>query len=169
MSIEDTDSRARHAWHAQINRHMDARRESGESHLSWMYMGKELAHEVPRMAKLHGMERRGELATDHVQCHNAACDSTPQPVPDNHLTCSLGVECRKCPHLLALDNADMEPEQIDQAKAWTCMAHIVAETKGQGDQSGEGWLQTVDDRMFWDRLYANLNTQPDKDDAEAAA
>lgn len=149
---ERPDNQFLHEWHVQINRHQDA--DPLGEWKPWMYMAKDLADEVPRMALLHGMERRGELAKTHVQCHNAACDNTPQAVPDNHLKCALGVECRKCPHLLALNT--LPPEQADTAKAWTCAAHILAETKGQGDGSGEGWLVTVDDRMYWERVYQNL-------------
>ena len=148
------DDRLLHQWHTQINEHMDERRNAGEHHLSWMHTAKAMASEVPRMALLHGMERRGELAKKHVHCHNLACDSTPQEVPDNHLRCNLGVECRKCPHLVALDRADMEPEQIDEAKAWTCAAHMLRTP--QWRDWGEGWLTTVDDRMYWDRVYQNL-------------
>lgn len=164
--MERPNSRLLHEWHVRINQHAD--KLGHDAWPSWMYMGKDLADEVPRMALLHGMERRGELAKKHVQCHNAVCDNTPQEVPDNHLRCCLGVECRACPHLLALNAAKLTPEQVDYAKAWTCAAHMLAETKGHGDTSGEGWLQTVDDRMYWARLYENMAAS-DPDDVSANA
>lgn len=160
--MERPNSGTLHDWHVQINRHNDTL-PRGQWH-RWMYLGKDLADEVPRMALLHGMERRGELAKTHVQCHNAVCDNTPQQVPDNHLRCGLGVECRKCPHLLALN--EMKPdnmEKLDYAKAWTCGAHMLSEWKGVDNSGGEGWLTTVDDRMYWDRVYQNLAADDDDD------
>ena len=161
------DSRLLHEWHVQINQHHEGKLGTAEWN-RWMYMAKDMADEVPRMALLHGMERRGELTKTHVQCHNAACDNTPQQVPDNHLKCGLGVECRKCPHLLTLEQAKLTPEQVDYAKAWTCAAHMLAEFKGEDHTGGEGWLQSVDDRMYWDRLYQNMAAD-DPDDVSANA
>lgn len=42
------------------------------------------------------------------------------------------------------------------AKAWTCAAHIVS---SGGDVLREGYLLTVDDRMYWDKVYENLAGQ----------
>jgi hypothetical protein len=95
------------------------------------------------------LEREGKMPQQHKQCS----ESDPVPVQDNHLTCCLGVECRKCPELLALEKADMPPPQIDVAKAWTCAAHIVSQG---GDVAGEGYLLTTDDRMYWDNVYKSL-------------
>lgn len=166
--MDRPDGRMLHEWHVQINRHHESRRADGAAWLHWMYMGKTLADEVPRMALLHGMERRGELANTHVQCHHAACDNTPQEVPDNHLSCGLGVKCRECPHLLVLNDAKLTPEQLDYAKAWTCAAHMLEENKGKDCSGGEGWLTTVDDRMYWDRVYQNMAAD-DPDDVSANA
>lgn len=166
--MERPDDRLLHQWHVQINRHHDRQRESGVPWKRWMYMAKDLADEVPRMVRLFAAERRGELAKRYVHCHHAACGNTPQALADNHLKCSLGVECRTCPHLLALEGGELTPEQLDYARAWTCAAHILAETQGEGDRSGEGWLQTVDDRMYWSRLHANLAAD-DPDDVSVGA
>jgi hypothetical protein len=46
------------------------------------------------------------------------------------------------------------PEDIDIAKAWTCAAHIVSEG---GDRMNEGYIVTVSDRMYWDRVCENLS------------
>lgn len=166
--MDRPNMRLLHEWHVAINQHHDGKMGTPEWN-RWMYMAKDLADEVPRMALLHGMERRGELTKVHVQCHNAACDSTPQQVPDNHLRCGLGVECRKCPHLAALDGAKLTPEQVDYAKAWTCAAHMLADGKGEDHSGGEGWLTTVDDRMYWDRVYQNMAGSDPDDEASANA
>lgn len=162
--MERQDMSLLHEWHVQINRHHDGKMGTPDWN-GWMYLAKTMADEVPRMAMLHGMERRGEMAKTHVQCHNKACDNTPQPVPDNHLRCGLGVECRKCPHLLALDGARLTPKQIDEAKAWTCAAHMLRTPDWHDD--GEGWLTTVDDRMYWDRVYQNIAGSDHDDEASA--
>ena len=52
----------------------------------------------------------------------------------------------------------VEPGEIDAAKAWTCAAHIVS---SGGDPLKEGYLLTVDDRMFWDNVYTNMSAQGD--------
>lgn len=143
-----------HPWHCAINQH--ARDKAGDEWPRFMYDGKTAAHEVPRMALLFAMERDGKLAKVFRPC---ACCSDGKHIVDNHLTCCLGTECRKCPHLLALEKADLSPEQIDICKAWTCAAHILA---NGGDVMGEGFLVTVDDRMFWDRVCESLaSVEPD--------
>lgn len=45
------------------------------------------------------------------------------------------------------------PEQRDWIKAWTCVSHILA---NGGDVAGEGFLTTVDDRMYWDSVHESL-------------
>lgn len=47
----------------------------------------------------------------------------------------------------------MTPEQRDWIKAWTCVGHILA---NGGDVAGEGFIMTVDDRMYWDGVYESL-------------
>lgn len=138
---------ADHPWHVQINRHSQA---VGYESVRWMYDAKKAADEVPRLALLFGMEREGKLAKVHHQCSR---DTEGAQVPDNHLTCCLGVECRKCPHLLALDAVARPDEERDVMKAWTCAAHIIA---SGGDPANEGWVLTVDDAMYWHNVYASL-------------
>lgn len=140
-----------HAWHVAINRASEGK--IGQA--DWphfMYEAKTMASEVPRLIRLHRDERQGKLPQMHKQCSM----SPTVPVQDNRLTCCLGVECRKCPELLALEKADLPPEQIDVAKAWTCAVHIAM--KG-GDQMREGYLLTTSDRMYWDNVYASLSQQ----------
>jgi len=144
------DGTARHPWHVAINRYHEDLRTAGDGERrSWMYEAKSLADEVPRLVILFEKERLGLLDKHYKQCSRAEV----VPVEDNRLTCCLGVECRSCPALLALEKAETTPEMIDRAKAWTCAAHILSEG---GDVAGEGYLLTVDDRMFWDRTYASM-------------
>ena len=128
-----------------------------------MYAAKDLADEVPRMVMILGQERRGELSSTHRQCSMSA----DVPVEDNHLTCCLGTECRKCPELLSLENAELSPEQIDAAKAWTCAAHIVSQPHFV--DTSEGFLLSVDDRMYWENTYTNLATDSGHPDDEQAS
>lgn len=153
--LKRLDSEVSREWHSAVNACASERH--GDDWPRFMYDGKTCADELPRMVILFRLEREAKLTKTHQQCSH--CE--PEPVKDNHLTCCLGTECRKCPFLLALETADLKPEQIDQAKAWTCAAHILS--KG-GDVAGEGYLLTVDDRMYWDRLHANLASAYGMDD-----
>ncbi len=138
-----------HEWHVAINTYNDHGYEGERQR--FMYEAKTMASEVPRMVLVLRQEREGKMDKLHKQCSM----SPEVPVQDNHLTCCLGVECRKCPHLLALEKSALTPEQQDEAKAWTCAAHIVS--KG-GDLMNEGYLLTTGDRMFWDNVYESLSS-----------
>lgn len=139
-----------HHWHIAINQHSDARCKEGKAWPSFMYEAKSMATEVPRMALLFKQERERTLPETHRQCSH----QEPAPVKDNHISCCLGVKCRECPHLLALNEIKgAGADEIDEAKAWTCAAHIVS---SGGDRVNEGYLLRVDDRMFWDNVYASL-------------
>lgn len=139
-----------HEWHVAINQHNDNQRRDGKEWNRWMYEAKSMADEVPRMVMLFKREREGRLSQTHQQCSMQA----PVPVPNNHLSCCLGVRCSECPELLALEKIERcTPDDIDAAKAWTCAAHIVS--KG-GDPMNEGYILDVSDRMFWDNVHANL-------------
>jgi hypothetical protein len=142
-----------HAWHCAINAHV---RDVGFDTARFMYDAKHAAEEVPRLTRLFGIARRGELPKAHVQCN--VCASEPQHVHDNHLSCCLGVDCRTCPFLLALDNAEnMSDEQKDEAKAWTCVAHVIA---SGGDPANEGFILTEDDKLFWANVYESMSSEP---------
>lgn len=137
-------------WHRAINDHSDAERKAGKEWPRWMYDAKKAACEVPRLALLFQREREKKLQTSFRLC---ACCSEGKHITDNDLTCCLGVKCRECPHLAALDTVGMTPEETDWIKAWTCSGHILA---SGGDVQNEGFVLTVDDRMFWDRVCRSM-------------
>lgn len=147
---------ADHPWHVVINRHADAT--TPRDDMRFMYEAKDCADEVPRLALLFKREREGRLAKVHHQCSR---DHEGEAVPDNHLTCCLGVECRACPHLLAIDHVTRPEEERDVMKAWTCATHIIREG---GDQAREGFVLTVDDKMYWQNVYESL-AQGDEEEA----
>ncbi len=141
-----------HEWHVAVNRHQDEQRKAGRplSEARFMYEALHVADEVPRMAKLFKAEREKALPQTHQQCSM----QPPVPMKDNHLSCCLGVKARECPHLLALEKIERcTPDDVDTAKAWTCAAHIVSLG---GDRMNEGYMLRVDDRMFWDNVYASM-------------
>lgn len=148
VDLDRLDHRISHSWHCAINDFNTPLMGSGKWR-HWMYEAKRMADEIPRMTYWFKVEREGKMPQVHQQCSR----SPQEQVQDNHLSCCLGVECRKCPELLALEKADMAPERIDEAKAWTCAAHIVSQG---GDHMGEGYLLTVGDRMYWDTLHESL-------------
>lgn len=143
-------------WHWAVNRAMPT---LGFDKARFMYDAIHASHELPRLALLFGMERQGKLPDAHQQCSLSA----PQEVKANRLTCCLGVRCAECPFLLALDSMATDkatPEEIDRAKAYTCVTHIAA---SGGDPAGEGYVLDVSDRMFWDNVHASLATADDGD------
>lgn len=142
-----------HEWHVAVNRHSDEQRKAGKEwgEARFMYEAMHLADEVPRMVMLFKQEREGTLPKMHKQC--SMQDAVP--VKDNHLSCCLGMKARECPHLLALEKIERcDPDDVDTAKAWTCAAHIVSQG---GDHANEGYMLRVDDRMYWDNVYASLS------------
>jgi hypothetical protein len=144
-----------HEWHVAVNRRADAWRKDGKSwdDMRFMYEAKTMADEVPRMIMLFKAEREKVLPRTHQQCSTQA----PVPVPDNHLSCCLGVKARECPHLRALEKIERcTPDDVDEAKAWTCAAHIVSEG---GDHMNEGYMLRVDDRLFWDNVHSSLASE----------
>lgn len=142
-----------HAWHVAINKY-NGDKFGKDTYGRFMYEAKTLADEVPRLAVLFKMQREKSLPQSHKQCSM----SPVEVVKDNHLTCCLGKKCAECPFLIALDTAHLDPEEIDMAKAWTCAAHIVSTG---GDVAGEGYIMTVDDRMYWDNVYSSLSQGDD--------
>lgn len=111
-------------WHSAIGKFNDERRKAGLPWSRMMYAAKQLSDEVPRMILLFEYERKG-LADSFKMCAHDPAPATP--LPDNQLTCHLGVECRKCPYLAAIESATMPNEAKDEAKAWTCATHILTE------------------------------------------
>lgn len=138
-----------HAWHVAINQRACQMQDAGEPWPHWMYDAKQAAQEVPRMALVFRREREGKLAKTFQRC---ACCSEKKHIVENYTTCALGVKCRECPHLLALDKADMSPDERDWIKAWTCAGHILS----SGPIHADGFIQTVDDVMYWDSVMESL-------------
>lgn len=155
--------RWRYPWHWAVNKFNDGKH--GDDRARFMYDAMEIADESRRLPKLFEAERTAKLPKIHVQC--SCCAPEHQHIEDNHLTCCLGVQCRQCPMLLALDAADLTDEQRDQAKAWTCIAHIMREDEFV--DTSEGMILTVDDRMYWDRVYASLAASDDEETSEDVA
>jgi hypothetical protein len=153
----------RHNWHVGINKtvHGDG---VGWEKARWMYTAKELDEESKRLPYLFMKERTGALRQTHHQCSR---DAEGTPVSDNHLTCCLGVECRKCEFLAALDKniSDVPPEEMDKIKSWTCIAHILAQQDFV--DTSEGMILTTDDRMFWDNVYRSMGGFDDEPEPES--
>ena len=146
-----------HEWHVAINRHSDDQRVAGKpwEEMRFMYEAKKAADEVPRMIMLFKAERTDSLPIQHKQCSMQPA----VPVPNNHLSCCLGVKAKECPHLLSLEKIErVTADDIDAAKAWTCAAHIIA---SGGDWADEGYMLRVDDRMYWDAVHASLAADED--------
>ena len=151
--MERPDDKFIHEWHKAINKfHLRDFPPKKENSRPWMYDAKNLCDEIPRMAMLFSKERMKILPSIHKQC----LLSPSEKINDNHLTCCLGVECRKCEELLALEKADLPKEQIDQVKAWTCAAHILSAKRERFVDDTEGYLLTEDDKMFWSNVYESL-------------
>ena len=120
-------------WHRAINAYADSdafpRPGDGRSK-PWprmMYTAKTISDEVPRMVLLFQHERERGLPDSYKMCAHDPRPATK--LPDNHLRCALGQECRKCPHLAAIDRSErMTPEAKDEAKAWTCATHFLLES-----------------------------------------
>ena len=134
-------------WHGALNG-----QGIGNQAPHWMYTAKMVADEVPRMILLFEHERRG-LATHYKACAHDPRPATP--LPDNHLRCELGKECRKCPFLARIEaQAGMTNEAKDEAKAWTCATHILLESKPE--RYFEQFLRDKGDDAFDDRLAASF-------------
>ncbi len=151
--MDRPDHDRQHEWHVAINQFNT----DPNNFQHWMYDAKRMSDEIPRLAILFRLERNAQLPDVHQQCSHAS----QEPVVDNHLTYCLGVKCKECPFLLALGKAKLQPEGIDEIKAWTCAAHILSEKKNRSFDDSEGYILTVDDRMFWDNVYESLAT-PDE-------
>ena len=135
-------------WHSAINRFSDKEHAAGNPHPRMMYTARMIADEVPRMILLFEQERRG-LPTRYRMC---ALDPAPAtPLPDNHLRCALGVECRRCDYLAAIESDPaMTNEAKDEAKAWTCATHTLL--RSQDEVYLDQVLRDKSDDAFDDRL-----------------
>jgi len=147
--MERTKYPLNHEWHVSINRHSDAMRKEGKDWPKFMYAAKDMADEVPRLAMIFKQEREGTLTKTHKQCSM----QNEVPVIDNHLTCAMGKKCASCPILKSLEKTDRASgEDIDLIKAWTCASHIIS----SGMHYDCGFVQSVDDQIYWDNVHASL-------------
>lgn len=138
-----------HEWHVAINAESDRLRAAGQEFPRMMYAAKSISDEVPRMVLLFERERTVGMPSAYKMCGHDPRPATP--LPDNHLACALGQECRKCPHLAAIDRSErMTPEAKDEAKAWTCATHFLLES--EPDVYFEGILHDKSDAAFDARM-----------------
>jgi len=136
-------------WHSSLNG-----RGIKDQAPSWMYTARMISDEVPRMILLFERERTG-LAQSYKMCGHDPRPATP--LPDNHLYCVLGKECRKCPFLARIEaNEKMTPEAKNEAKAWTCAAHALLES--EPDRYMETILRDKSDDAFDARILSIGNT-----------
>lgn len=156
-------------WHAWINKRQDERAKNSQPWESDLYEWK-AAFEAMTGYLIHQLRqaRTGTLPTVHQQCSH----SDPEPIKKPVLTCAMGVDVTACPILQSLyafgdeqrDSRHMtaSPEDIDELAARTCAWHIftekfrATEKNGYGFDTSEGYALDTSDRMFWDRVYANL-------------
>ena len=148
-----------HEWHVAINAESDRLRTT-EPKGEWprmMYAAKTISDEVPRMVLLFQYERERGMPDSYKMCAHDPRPATP--LPDNHLRCALGQECRKCPHLTAIDRSAMTPEAKDEAKAWTCATHFLLES--DADVFMEQILFDKSDDAFNARLVQSFAAEYD--------
>ncbi len=121
-----------------------------------MYTAMKISDEVPRMVLLFEHERERGLPDSYKMC---GLDPRPATrLVDNHLRCALGQQCRKCPHLAAIDRSPhMTPEAKDEAKAWTCATHFLLES--HPDVYVETILRDKSDDAFDDRLAESFGAE----------
>lgn len=145
-----------HNWHAAINNYSDNERIAERDYPHWMYTAKMVSDEVPRMILLFERERQHKLGNSYKMCAHDPRPATP--LPDNHLRCVLGQECRKCPHLSAIkEQKNMTPEAKDEAMAWTCATHIMLESKL--NSYFETFLHDKSDAAFDERLADSISAE----------
>lgn len=109
--------RAGDAYHRGINAYADLSRKAGADFddYRWLYEAKSGAHEAYRLVYLFRADRTA----------------------DTDMVCALGTRCRDCPILTQIETAmerdrtnpswprEIEDADIDAAKAWTCIAHVL--------------------------------------------
>lgn len=140
-------------WHEKLNDICFSKGGKGHHAQDWIYESKRFCSALPRMVKLFESERTGKLTTVHKQCSI----SKVEKVVNNHLTCCLGTECAKCELLTPFDSCHLKAKEVDIIKAWTCGTHILHECNKRFVDTTEGYIMTVDDRMFWDKVYDSLS------------
>lgn len=140
-----------------------------DPHSRGLYNFKSAMQTIPWLTRVIGMERKRALPLIHQQCSH----SPPEPIKEEFLTCSFGKKLRECPILQRLRESvfeqqkrhayyrSIEDERVDELQAMTCVWHMLMGHDGFVDWN-EGAVQTVSDRMFWDRVYQHLST-PDEE------
>lgn len=121
-SLRPWNQRAENAWHNGINNFSDTERRAGRDWPRWLYLVKSAAYEISRLQYLWAADRE----------------------KDTGLQCALGKRCRDCSILQhieeAMENRRTKPmgilppreiydTDIDAAKTWTCIGHILSERK----------------------------------------
>jgi hypothetical protein len=152
------------AWHGAVNAESDRLRKEGAEFPRMLYTAKGISDEVPRMVLLFQYERERGMPDSYKMC---GLDPRPAtPLQDNHLRCALGQECRKCPHLAAIDRSDrMTPEAKDEAKAWTCATHFLLES--DSDVFFEQILRDKGDDAFEERLLQSFGAEHETGNLDA--
>lgn len=168
---------ADHIWHVWINHRQDERRGLEWEHS--LYEFKSMLQFLTYGRKQIQKAFTGNLPKTHRQCSRCA----PEPIPNNHLSCCLGQEVTTCPILTSLKAtveeqrtritpfdgkahyANVTDEHLYRLMAQTCAWHIYHEACNIKDErtfyvdTSEGYLMSVSDRMFWDRIYNSLSYQ----------
>lgn len=110
--------RAGSAYHSGINDYAETQRKAGSSFddYRWLYEAKSGAHEAYRLMYLFEADRKA----------------------DTGMACALGTRCRDCSILTSIESAmekdrtnprwprEIEDTDIDAAKAWTCITHVLS-------------------------------------------
>jgi hypothetical protein len=124
--------RAGTAWHGGINKYADDERKAEREWPHWLYTVKDAGFEASRLMLLFQQDRDADV----------------------DLRCALGKRCRDCPILQAIETSmvasraapfsrGVEDWDIDAAKTWTCIGHILHEKVEPFDG---GFLSTARDR-----------------------
>lgn len=168
-----SNSKVSHVFHVWINSEAgDFSDKPAEMpidpHGDHLYGWKAALQTLPWLGKQIGKDRRKELPLVHQQCSH----SSPEQLPDNHLTCWLGQRLTECPILKRLrDTFDRErqkeyyvgitDDQVDEAAASVCVWHLFSQQfHGVFVDWNEGAVQDVSDRRFWQNVYRNLAGDP---------
>lgn len=175
------ESNAEHIWHVWINKRQSELRAADPEHHHehTLYEFKGLLQFLRYGHNSLKEAFEGKLREKHQQCSR----QLPVPILNNKLSCCLGKEVTTCNILLSL-KATFEQEHqrvypFNGKKAYeslpadalyilmsrTCGWHIYKESCGategwHGIDSSEGYLMDVSDRMFWDRVYRSMSTDP---------
>lgn len=127
--------RADHSWHVGMNRYSETERAAGNAFPHWLYNVKSAAHEMYRLMYLWESDK----------------------ATDTNLRCMLGVKCRDCGILQAVEGAmreeqiserpfkrDITDDDIKAAKVMTCLGHMLQ--TAPGEYMGEGMIKSKADR-----------------------